>query len=107
MRSRSGRGWAKVPGKDGYAFTSPVGTFRQNSLGLCDMGGNAWQWCEDEYGPYQLDQRNPNQSHWYVVRGGYWGSPSIRCRSASREAGGAANKWYGFRVALSVGSGNR
>lgn len=36
---------------DGYAYTSPVGVFGENSSGLTDMGGNVWQWCSDAVEP--------------------------------------------------------
>jgi len=37
---------------DGFLYTSPVGIFGENELGLTDMGGNIWQWCSDIYGAY-------------------------------------------------------
>ena len=30
--------------EDGYLYTSPVGKFGVNKLGMADMGGNVWQW---------------------------------------------------------------
>ncbi|HZI57582.1 MAG TPA: SUMF1/EgtB/PvdO family nonheme iron enzyme, partial [Verrucomicrobiae bacterium] len=36
---------------DGFATTSPVGSFAPNNYGLFDMSGNLLEWCEDEYSP--------------------------------------------------------
>lgn len=49
--------------RDGYARTSPVGSFNANRFGLYDMGGNLWQWCEDYFN---------GQSGCRVIRGGSW-----------------------------------
>ncbi|HEY3897367.1 MAG TPA: SUMF1/EgtB/PvdO family nonheme iron enzyme [Chthoniobacter sp.] len=48
---------------DGYATTSPVMTFPPNSLGLYDMSGNVWQFCQDLMNPEHRTR---------VKRGGGW-----------------------------------
>ncbi len=45
---------------DGFPTTAPVMSFRANSFGIYDMGGNAWEWIEDWY--------NDSQKH-RVLRG--------------------------------------
>jgi formylglycine-generating enzyme required for sulfatase activity len=49
--------------RDGYARTSPVGSFAANQFGLCDMGGNVWQWCDDWYDSERTKR---------VLRGSSW-----------------------------------
>jgi len=38
---------------DGYHRAAPVGTFGTSPLGLADLSGNVWEWCEDPKVPYQ------------------------------------------------------
>lgn len=96
-----------IKANDGYVYTAPVGQFKPNAFGLCDMHGNAWQWCSDRYGAdyYGMssvdDPTGPSTGEWHVLRGGSW----CFCPSGIRSAG---RFWYspddrndttGFRVA--------
>jgi formylglycine-generating enzyme required for sulfatase activity len=92
--------------------STPVGSFPPNGFGLCDMHGNVWEWCLDEYqSSYQaaptdgsaLDRSltdNPKR----VMRGGAWDYVAKGCRSAVRcsLAAGIQLGGCGFRVVLTL-----
>ena len=103
--------WSYFSWDDGYAYTSPVGTFKKNAFGLCDMHGNAWQWCADWFDRdyYSVsgndrDPQGPNEGQFRVLRGGSWMSFPATCRSAIRVGNwpGGHNGGAGFRVVVEI-----
>ena len=96
-----------IRASDGYVFTSPVGSFRANAFGLCDMHGNAFQWCSDWYGADYYatspldDPKGPDSGAVRVLRGGSWNYGPNRARSAYRSGSAPVNRGNsaGFRVA--------
>jgi formylglycine-generating enzyme required for sulfatase activity len=91
---------------DGFAFTSPVGSFKVNAFGLYDMTGNAWQWCADRFSDYKngaaLGPTGADTVTFRVLRGGSCRIVPALCRSAARD-GSPPVRWsdyIGFRVAV-------
>ena len=88
--------------------TTPVDQYPANAWGLHDMHGNVCEWCADWYGKkyYEsspaLDPQGPARGVGRVLRGGCWGYPAVRCRSACRvgRRPGVRLPDGGFRVVL-------
>ncbi|MGB0293001.1 MAG: SUMF1/EgtB/PvdO family nonheme iron enzyme [Luteolibacter sp.] len=81
---------------DGYAYTSPVGTYGANSIGICDLSGNVQEWVSDPY-----SKQAPGGLG--VMRGGGWNThQEENLFSGSRNAvkPSTAGEMYGFRVLL-------
>jgi formylglycine-generating enzyme required for sulfatase activity len=89
-----------------------VGGKKPNDLGLFDVHGNVWTWCQEIYGPYpprkdgetiedKEDIYDINAQNVRALRGGSFSNPASLVRSASRNNNVPALRYndLGFRPA--------
>ena len=100
--------WRLKDYDDGFAETSPIGSYAPNGLGLYDMSGNVREWVRDRKipymkGGYEIPRRRRGSGANRVFRGGSWLDPSVFLRCSDRDA---SMTWYnydnlGFRLVRS------
>jgi formylglycine-generating enzyme required for sulfatase activity len=87
--------WRGIPNyNDGFPATCPVIYSGTNEWGLCGMGGNVWEWCEDWYG---RDKKNK------IRHGGGWDFDTKDSLSIDYKGFDRPNMKYdtvGFRIVI-------
>jgi len=96
--------------EDGYAWTSPVGSFPKNvsPYGAYDMAGNAWEWTQDYWDRHyyrdspEENPTGPRTGTTRVMRGGSWMyDVPFFARAHNRSPGKplVRKRYVGFRCA--------
>jgi len=84
--------------------THPVGQKNANELGLYDMNGNAWEWCQDQYQNWPDNMgyaQGGSSGDLRVCRGGSWETKPMGLHVTFARFVSSANNCYndtGFRV---------
>lgn len=86
--------------------THDVATKSPNELGLYDMSGNVYEWCQDRYGGYsssaQTTPTGPSSGSSRVLRSSCWDDGARHCRVSCRfnDTPSFRGNYLGLRLAL-------
>jgi formylglycine-generating enzyme required for sulfatase activity len=88
--------------------TRSVSTNQPNEIGIHNMSGNAWEWCQDKMGEYTadpaVDPQGPSEGNDRILRGGSCRTSVDLCRTSYRYQSSPinSNETFGFRCAKSL-----
>lgn len=125
VKNLTGAGWnSTLAGgsgfDDGAERTARVASYTENRFGFFDLGGNVYEYCEDQY---KASMNDPDSLEAYptltldkhtdgvpfrVIRGGSWfdgAEIAMRSSCRSRDRPAIRNGTIGFRLVVSVGVG--
>ncbi len=92
--------WTVLTGyHDGAERTAPAPGYGPNSLGIFDLSGNVWEWCQDRFN---------KTTNWRVLRGGAWTTSRRQELSLSFRKGFDPNFRHddiGFRCVIATDAG--
>ena len=100
--------WYNETTKYPYYWIMNVATKAPNELGIYDMSGNVWEWCQDWYDEnyYSISPvdspTGPTSGTYRLLRGGCSSSHYEECYVRTRwyALPTTTNRYYGFRLAL-------
>ncbi len=102
-------GWYRENNND---KTHKIGQLLANELGIHDMSGNVYEWCQDWFSDKYYEEchkrgvmknpQGPDKSTLRVLRGGSWIDDPVRCRSVYRIGDDPELSYrpIGFRLVL-------